>query len=122
MAKKAATQKGKRKLDFKGLVWISRGNDAFLGQGRVALLERIREYGSISEAAKSMDMSYKHAWDLVDSINRQAEKPLVVKTTGGKGGGGAELTEEGEKAIKVFWTFYNDFLDFLKEEGRKLKL
>lgn len=109
-------------MNLRGLVWMSRGSAAFLGQGRVALLERIKEYGSISEAAKSMDMSYKHAWDLVDSVNKQSEKPLVVKATGGRGGGGAKLTAEGEDAVKVFWIFYNDFIKFLESEETKLGL
>jgi molybdate transport system regulatory protein len=121
MSKKKTASKGTH-LGFKGLVWISRGDSTFLGQGRVALLEKIREYGSISEAARSMDMSYKHAWDLIDSINRQAGSPLVVKTTGGRGGGGARLTEDGERAVKVFWEFHDDFVRFLRDEEQKLRL
>jgi len=53
----------------------------------------------ISKAAKSMEMSYKHAWDLVQSMNRLSPVPLVVTATGGKDGGGAQLSEAGEKAI-----------------------
>ncbi len=67
-----------------------------------------------------MDMSYRHAWELIDSMNRQAEKPLVESATGGKGGGGAGLTGEGEKAIKLFWKFYADFQKFLEREEKKL--
>ena len=58
--------------ELKGRVWIEGASGTFLGYGRVVLLERIAEFGSISKAAKSMDMSYRHAWELVDSINRQA--------------------------------------------------
>jgi len=58
--------------ELKGRVWIEGASGTFLGCGRVVLLERIAEFGSISKAAKSMDMSYRHAWELVDSINRQA--------------------------------------------------
>jgi len=120
MAKKKSGKKNG--LNFRGLIWISRGNATFLGHGRVALLERIKEFGSISEAAKSMDMSYKHAWDLVDSMNRQARKPLVIKSTGGRGGGGATLTEEGERSICAFWDFHNDFQKFLKAAAKKAAL
>ena len=87
-----------------------------------AVLERIIEHGSITKAAKSMEMSYRHAWDLVDSMNRQAGKPFVELATGGKGGGGAIVTKDGKKAIKVFWTFHKDLLAFLKREEKKLKL
>ena len=67
-----------------------------------------------------MEMSYRNAWELVDSMNTQASRPLVGAATGGKGGGGAHLTEEGEKAIKLFWQFYEDFQNFLIQEERKL--
>lgn len=78
------------------------------------LLERIREYGSITKAARSMDMSYRHAWELIDSMNRQAPKPFVETAAGGKGGGGTRVTEAGEKAIILFWKFYEDFQEFLR--------
>lgn len=67
-----------------------------------------------------MNMSYKHAWELVDSMNRQAKSPLVVTQTGGKGGGKAMLTEAGEKAIKAFWELHEMFQDFLRRAVRRL--
>lgn len=67
-----------------------------------------------------MVMSYRHAWELVDSMNRQAAKPLVESATGGKDGGGARLTEEGEKAISLFWKLSVDFQDFLEREAEVL--
>lgn len=70
----AAVRKGGYEL--KGRMWIEGPRGTFLGCGRVVLLERIAEFGSISKAAKSIDMSYRHAWELVDSINRQARRPI----------------------------------------------
>lgn len=99
------------------------GNEGtFLGYGRIILLERIREYGSITKAAKSMKMSYRHAWELVDSMNKQASRPLVEAATGGKNGGGARITAEGERAIVLFWELYDDFQAYLKLKQRKAKL
>lgn len=92
----------------------------FLGYGRVVLLERIRDRGSISGAAKSMKMSYRHAWRLVDSMNRQAGSPLVETATGGEGGGGARLTESGAKAIENFWRLHRRFNEFLEKEASNL--
>ncbi len=77
------------------------------------MLERIRAHGSISAAARSMEMSYRHAWDLVDSMNRQAPVPLVEKTTGGKGGGGARLTAAGEEALVRFRRLEEEFRAYL---------
>lgn len=107
---------------LKGRIWVEGKNGTFLGYGRVVLLERIRQYGSISEAAKSMNMSYRHAWELVESMNTQAKKPIVETATGGKGGGGARLTETGELAIAAFWSFYERFKGFLKEEVKRLEV
>lgn len=102
---------------LKGRIWIEGEDGTFLGYGRVVLLERIREHGSISEAARSMNMSYKHAWQLVESMNRQSRAPLVETATGGKGGGGTRLTEAGEKAVELFWHIYGRFKDFLRGEA-----
>ncbi len=105
---------------FHGRIWIDGPEGTFIGYGRVVLLERIREHGSITKAAKSMQMAYRHAWDLVDSMNRQTKKPFVELAIGGKGGGGARVTQEGEKAIKLFWKFHEDFQKFLRREEKKL--
>lgn len=104
----------------RGRVWIEGRDGTFLGYGRVVLLERIRETGSISKAAKTMEMSYKHAWDLVDSMNRQAKSPLVEKVSGGRGGGGTRLTEAGVQAIESFWTLHGRLEAFLTKESQKL--
>src|SRR3990172_4298199 len=108
--------------ELMGRIWIEGKDGTFLGYGRVILLERIKEYGSISEAAKSMDMSYRHAWELVDSINRQARDPLIETATGGKGGGGARLTSAGERAVSAFRDLHARFKGFLEKEVRKVKI
>lgn len=107
-------------MTFRGRVWVDGPEGTFIGHGRVVLLERIIELGSITRAAKSMEMSYRRAWDLVDSMNRQARRPFVELATGGKGGGGARVTEEGKKAITIFWTFHKELQAFLKREEKKL--
>jgi molybdate transport system regulatory protein len=107
---------------FRGRVWIDGTDGTFLGYGRVVLLERIQEYGSITKAAKSMEMSYRRAWDLVDSMNKQAKRPFVELATGGKGGGGARVTEDGERAIQLFWKFSEDFKRFIAKEQEKLSV
>ncbi|MFV0436345.1 MAG: winged helix-turn-helix domain-containing protein [Desulfopila sp.] len=106
----------------RGRIWIEKDGETFVGFGRIVLLERIAEHGSISKAAKSMEMSYKHAWDLVDSMNRNAPMPLVAKSTGGKGGGGAVLTEAGENVIREFHELYLRLTAFLVAETENLHL
>ena len=109
-------------LRCRGRVWIEKDGETYLGFGRMVLLERIKEFGSISQAAKSMAMSYKQAWDLVDSMNRQAQEPLVCTSKGGKGGGGAYLTKAGETAITQFTELLNRLDAFLAEETARLQV
>src|SRR6195952_26278 len=69
-------------------VRIDLDTEGRIGPGKIALLENIREHGSISAAGRAMDMSYKRAWDLVDEINRICRQAAVERQTGGKNGGG----------------------------------
>ena len=110
------------KRSARGHIWIDGPEGVFIGWGRVNLLEQIRTQGSITKAAKALEMAYRHAWDLVDSMNRQSKMPFVEVTAGGKGGGGARVTEEGEKAIRLFRQFAEDFNVFLEREQKKLRL
>lgn len=106
----------------RGRIWIEKNGETYLGFGRMVLLQRIKEFGSISQAAKSMAMSYKHAWDLVDSMNRQALEPLVATSKGGKGGGGASLTDAGEAEVNKFTTLLDRLDVFLAEETARLQV
>ena len=106
---------------LRGRIWVDGPEGTFIGYGRVVLMERIREHGSITKAAKSMDMSYRRAWLLIDSMNRQAREPFVVTSTGGKNGGGTKVTPAGEKAITHFWKAYEALGRFLAGEGRRFE-
>ncbi len=92
---------------IKSRIWIDAEDGMYLGEGRIALLCEIDKQGSISKAAKAMNMSYKKAWNLVDSMNSKGSEPLVIRKTGGAGGGGAELSETGRQAIQI----YNEIKD-----------
>lgn len=70
-----------------------------LGPGKILLLESIAEHGSIAAGGRSMGMSYKRAWDLVDEMNRIFGAPVVAPRSGGQKGGGATLTELGAKLV-----------------------
>jgi molybdate transport system regulatory protein len=120
MKNNAAHNKGEPGLKWRGRLWLEGEEGTFLGYGRVVLLERIREQGSLAQAARSMEMSYKHAWDLLDSMNRQAGCKLVEASRGGKHGGGAKLTPAGERAIAVFWEYHARFQAVLQEMTAKL--
>ncbi|WP_127519855.1 LysR family transcriptional regulator [Mesorhizobium sp. Z1-4] len=73
-----------------------------IGPGKVALLEKIAETGSISSGARTMGMSYRRAWDLVDETSRLLGTPVVETRAGGAHGGGAQLTEAGNRLLARF--------------------
>jgi molybdate transport system regulatory protein len=81
---------------------IRQGETVALGPGKVALLEAVREHGSISAAARSLDMSYRRAWLLMDELNRSLKAPAVVSGTGGQSGGGSALTPVGEEIVRLY--------------------
>jgi molybdate transport system regulatory protein len=105
-----------------GRFWIETKQGAFLGVGRVELLEKVKKFGSISRAAKSMKMSYRQAWELIDSMNQHAKKPLVITQTGGQKGGGSSLTVTGEKAIVQFKKMQDAYEKFLNQQTKRFKL
>jgi molybdate transport system regulatory protein len=80
---------------------LSEQNIAF-GPGKADLLEAIERTGSISQAAKSMNMSYRRAWQLVDTMNQCFETALVETQTGGTHGGGAAVTALGQKVLEQY--------------------
>jgi molybdate transport system regulatory protein len=84
-------------LKADGRFWLTLDGRNFLGRGRVELLQRIRETGSISKAAKAMKMSYKAAWDAVDAMNGAWQSPLVES-----GPGGSRLSADAERLIVAF--------------------
>lgn len=110
----------KNSLQIRSRLWIEDQKGSFLGEGRIRLLLEIEKHGSITKAAHSMGMSYLKAWKLVQSMNNATGKDLVVKTSGGKGGGGTTLTNEGKKAIELFQKLNSSCQRFLDIEFEKL--
>lgn len=85
-----------------GKLAVDTAMGAYLGDTRIKLLEAIDQHGSISQAAKAVPLSYKAAWDAIDAMNNLAPEPLVIRTTGGKHGGGTELTDYGRRLIGFY--------------------
>jgi molybdate transport system regulatory protein len=83
-------------------VRVDFGSDRALGPGKIRLLEAIGKTGSISQAGRSLDMSYRRAWLLVDDMNRCFCEPVVTTQPGGAQGGGAELTPFGLELIDKY--------------------
>jgi molybdate transport system regulatory protein len=108
-------------LELGGSVWFHAGGHTLGGASRIALLAAIRETGSITHAAKAVGMSYKGAWDAVDAMNNLAGEPLVMRSTGGKGGGGTTLTPRAVKLIETFRAVEREHRRFLARAGAAIE-
>ncbi|HKZ18345.1 MAG TPA: TOBE domain-containing protein [Geobacteraceae bacterium] len=95
-------RRSRKQIEVTGTVSLKKTDMEFLGSNRIALLEKIDECGSISKAAKAVGISYKTAWDAINAISALSEKPLFVRVTGGRSGGGTSLTEEGREVIRTY--------------------
>ena len=100
---------------------IKAGKEIALGPGKVDLLEAIERTGSISAGARELGLSYRRAWDLVDTMNHCFKHPLVARVKGGKGGGGAQLTDEGRNILKLYRTMETKALKAIGPEWKTVQ-
>jgi len=110
-------------IALEGKVWMTVGGENLGGSNRVELLAAIGQSGSITAAAKAVGLSYKAAWDAIDTMNNLAGEALVERVTGGKGGGGTRLTARGVQLVDNFRTIeqvHNDFLQRLNRQAGEL--
>lgn len=92
-----------------------------LGPGKADLLDAIARTGSISAAARELGMSYRRAWLLVDTMNRNFRAPLVAAGAGGSKGGGAALTETGERVLAAYRAMQDKAEKALRGDWKKLR-
>ena len=81
---------------------ITAGDAILIGPGKIALVEAIAQSGSITLAAKSLGMSYRRAWMLLDELNKALKKPAVESAVGGSHGGGSVLTDTGRELTALY--------------------
>ncbi len=98
----ASTRTGPARPQVRFRLRVTAGDAIAIGPGKIALLEAIVTTGSITAAAKRLDMSYRRAWMLVDELNRALAKPAVDSVKGGTRGGGTEVTAVGLRLIALY--------------------
>lgn len=81
---------------------IMTGDTIAIGPGKIQLLEAIQQTGSLTAAARHIDMSYRRAWILVDELNQALKKPAVESAKGGEHGGGSVLTPVGQRLVAQY--------------------
>ena len=89
-------------MKVKSKLWVTINGGTVFGRGRAALLEEIASTGSISAAARNMGLSYRHAWTMLTASEKRLGFPLVERVRGGRGGGGARLTENARRLLERF--------------------
>jgi molybdate transport system regulatory protein len=95
-------RKVNRRLELQGSVWISVGDQNLGGSERFGLLRAVASEGSITQAAKAYGISYKTAWDAIETMNTLAGEALVERSVGGRGGGSTRLTPRGQQLVDRF--------------------
>lgn len=109
-------------MKIDGRFWLTKDDKNFLGAGRIELLHKIEKTGSINAAAKEMKMSYKAAWERINSMNELADEPLIERKIGGSGGGGTTLTPYAHELIKTYerlHELHRQFIDRFAEAGHE---
>ena len=101
-------------LKVVGTISLGRDETSLLSDKRIALLEQVGACGSISQAARAVGLSYKGAWDAVDAMNGMFGEPLVSTMTGGKGGGGTQLTATGVRIVDAYRVLRREQKRFLE--------
>lgn len=115
-----ARKKKAERFTVGGAIWLTVGGESFGGRNRIDLLRAIVDTGSITHAAKAVGISYKTAWDAIDTMNTLAGEPLVARATGGKGGGSTQLTAHGRRLVERFGQIdavHQRFLQLLDAES-----
>jgi molybdate transport system regulatory protein len=89
-------------MEIKSKIWLESGGEPVFGRGRMFLLQAIGRHGSISQAAKEINISYRKAWSYIKAMEERLNMKLVERRTGGKNGGGALLTGEAGDFLKRY--------------------
>ena len=98
----AGRSKRPRTRVLRGRVWVETDGQSAMTEAGADLLEQIEVCGSLSEAARRLQFSYRRAWMLLDAMNRRWSKPLVTTAIGGRHGGGAKVTELGRHVLGTY--------------------
>ncbi len=101
---------------------IKKNGVPFLNPLKTELLKEIRQNGSLSGAAKKMQISYQHVWTLIDEMNRVSPSPLVLKQRGGANGGGTSVSDYGERMLREYNEIQNEIKKVVNQINVEINL
>jgi len=106
-------QKSHNGLNIKSKIWIEAGGEPVFGRGRRFLLEAIDTHGSINQAAKEVDISFRKAWGHIKAMEERLGVKLVERQAGGRNGGGAALTDDARAFLKKYEALEKDIQEIV---------
>ncbi len=95
-------QNKKPNLKPKAKIWLEKRGDPIVGEGRIELLKKIKDTGSLKKASEKMNMSYRHAWGEIEKLEKRLDYKVVKPQKGGKNGGGTKLSKQGKTLVEKF--------------------
>ncbi|MBF0328425.1 MAG: winged helix-turn-helix domain-containing protein [Nitrospirae bacterium] len=107
-------------MEIKSKLWLEVNGEPVFGRGRRFLLEAIDRYGSVNQAAKDVNISYRKAWSHIKAMEERLGIKLVDCRTGGKNGGGATLTDDARHFIKKYESLENRIREMVDERFEKI--
>ncbi len=113
-------QKANFSIDIR--IWIQSEKKPFAGKGKIELLEKIQEYGTLTKAASEMEIPYRQAWGKIHEMNKAYELPVAIFKKGGKDHGTTEVTEFGKKVISAFRNLESELEEFLLKQSEKMNI
>ena len=108
-----------KNMNVKLKLWIEKDNEAVFGDGRYELLNLIEKTGSMNKAAKELKMSYRKAWGDVKLMEERLSVKLVETRSGGKGGGGANLTPAARELLEKYGSFRSDLDEIINNRFKE---
>jgi molybdate transport system regulatory protein len=107
-------------VEIRSKLWIEIGNEAVFGRGRRFLLEAIDKYGSIRQAAREINISYRKAWGYLKTMEERLGIKLVERKAGGKNGGGAVLTDDAREFIRKYGMMEEGIREMVDDRFREV--
>ena len=105
-------------MELKFKVWLEKDGEVIASNGKVGLLKLINELGSIQKAAQEYGMSYRHAWGMVQKMEKRSGCKFVETQVGGKEGGRARLTDKGKEFLGQYSTLQNGLAEMIEKKFR----
>lgn len=107
-------------MEIKSKLWIGIDGEPVFGSGRRSLLQAIDKHGSINQAAKEINISYRRAWGYIKSMEERLGIKLVDRHPGGKNGGGATITVEAREFLTKYELMEKDIRHIVDERFRQI--